>query len=508
MVYTETDGDGQTIQSETHYPYHIAAEEIARKQRRAHDSKYGGGSDEHDEDPADVSPFVSTIAVNYRHLQDFDSDLADAVEGEAVRFEPYLRRAAREFVLARHPELDSDGNGGASSDDRSRITTYFVAIHNMREVLPVRSLRTGTIGRLSSISGTVTRTSDVRPELLVGSFRCGKCGLVAPDVEQQYHLTRPTLCRNPRCQNRNPQEFTLEADGSEYVDWQRLRVQENADEIPPGSMPRTVDAVVRNEMVERAKAGDRVVLTGSLVVVPDGSALARAGEAARAGGGNPGARAGREAASGGGGGVRGLAALGVRELTYRTCFVAGCVMPSDVANRVRVRGNALAENEGYVHESWLFGIGNENDESPKTAQEVAMEFTEEEKAEIRRMKDMPNLYEEVSLKEWEMSAEYVMRRIESGRDMPRRLLCQKDQHYIPTSTTTTDLSLSSARKVNRPDNIRPHRGQEGHPPNAPWRGSQNDVRGHPPPRRHQPLHRGRSVHGQVAVPQVRPRLPP
>ena len=44
-----------------------------------------------------------------------------------------------------------------------------------------------------------------------------------------------------------------------------------------------------------AKAGDRVVLTGSLVVVPDGSALARAGEAAPASARGSNLRAGREA---------------------------------------------------------------------------------------------------------------------------------------------------------------------------------------------------------------------
>ena len=293
---------------------------------------------------------------------------------------------------------------------RSSITSYFVAIYNAQSVLPVRALRTGTIGRFTSVSGTVTRTSDVRPELLVGSFRCRKCGLVAPDVLQQYHLTRPPLCRNPRCQNRNPSEFHLEirsgggggegGGGSEFVDWQRLRLQENANEIPPGSMPRTIDVVVRNEMVERAKAGDRVVLTGSLVVIPDGSALARAGEAARASASNPRGRAGREEATVGGAGVRGLAALGVRELTYRTCFVACCVLPSDVAERVRKRGEENSREEGYVNESWLFGMGSGTSsgwggDNPKTAQEVVMEFTEEEKEEIRRMKGMPNLYDKV-----------------------------------------------------------------------------------------------------------------
>ena len=111
--------------------------------------------------------------------------------------------------------------------------------------------------------------------------------------------------------------------------------------MPAGSMHRTVDVVVRNEMVERVKAGDWVSLAGSLVVVPDGSALARAGEAVRAISSNDGrnkgggGRGGGEEATGGGGGVRGLAALGVKELTYRTCFVACAALPSDVAERVR-----------------------------------------------------------------------------------------------------------------------------------------------------------------------------
>ena len=387
-------------------PYLEQAHQIANRQMKGINVEI-----DDDDDDAEMSSFSSTISVNYRHLLSYDPDLAEAIETEYVRFEYYLRRAAKEFVLACHPELDRESLGGGSGNaPRSTVTSYFVAIYNAPSVLPVRALRTGTIGRFSSISGTVTRTSDVRPELLVGSFRCRKCGLVAPDVIQQYHLTRPPLCRNPRCQNRVSSEFHLEVTsggatedgsggGSEFVDWQRLRVQENADEIPPGSMPRTIDVIVRNEMVERAKAGDRIVLTGSLVVVPDGSALARAGEAARASENNPGGRSGREAATGGGGGVRGLAALGVRELTYRTCFVACCVLPSDVAERVRRRGEESSRDEGYINESCLFSMGTGSGsgiDTPKTAQEVAMEFTEEEKEEIRMMKGMSNLYSKLT----------------------------------------------------------------------------------------------------------------
>jgi DNA replication licensing factor MCM6 len=49
---------------------------------------------------------------------------------------------------------------------------------------------------------------------------------------------------------------------STFVDWQRLRVQENADEIPPGSMPRSIEVICRNDIVETAKAGDKVIFTG------------------------------------------------------------------------------------------------------------------------------------------------------------------------------------------------------------------------------------------------------
>lgn len=49
----------------------------------------------------------------------------------------------------------------------------------------------------------------------------------------------------------------------------QLRVQETSSEIPPGSLPRSVDVILRGDIVEMAKAGDTGVFTGCLVVVPD-----------------------------------------------------------------------------------------------------------------------------------------------------------------------------------------------------------------------------------------------
>ena len=323
--------------------------------------------EEEEDDDSPTSSFSNTLFVDFSHLMAEDVELAEAIQCDYVRFEPFLRKAVQTFFVEQHPTAEPP--------------LFFLALHNIPTVLTLRNLRTDRIGHLSAVAGTVTRTSEVRPELLVASFRCNKCGLLAEGIRQQYHYTRPTLCRNPRCKNTSPLHFTLEASSSEFVDWQKLRVQENSDEIPPGSMPRSLDLILRNEMVEMAKAGDKCVFTGSLVVLPDGSALARAGEAPRA----------LSNQSDTGGGVRGLAALGVKELTYRTCFVVSAVIPASDSPQSSAAGGSLAPQQ---QPAWQHAPQDSSAEP--TTEQVAMELTTEQREEIRQMCSTPNLYEQLA----------------------------------------------------------------------------------------------------------------
>ena len=61
-------------------------------------------------------------------------------------------------------------------------------------VYRLRELTTAEIGKLVSVTGVVTRTSEVRPELLQGTFRCLECGGVVKNVEQQFKYTEVSLC--------------------------------------------------------------------------------------------------------------------------------------------------------------------------------------------------------------------------------------------------------------------------------------------------------------------------
>ena len=182
-------------------------------------------------------------------------------------------------------------------------------------------MRTEKIGRLMSLSGTVTRSSEVKPELLFGTFICTDCGTIHAGIEQQFQYTEPQICKNPQCR-KGSKKFQLLVYKSVFVDWQRLRVQENADEIPPGSMPRCIDVICRNDVVEMAKAGDKVIFTGMIAVAQDTSGLARVGESTVKG-----KTTGR--GDNFGDGIQGLKKLGTREMTYRLFFSACAIQHFD-----------------------------------------------------------------------------------------------------------------------------------------------------------------------------------
>lgn len=57
----------------------------------------------------------------------------------------------------------------------------------------------------------------------------------------------------------------------------QVRIQETQAELPRGSIPRSLEIILRAEAVETAQAGDRCDFTGTLIVVPDVSQLSTPG---------------------------------------------------------------------------------------------------------------------------------------------------------------------------------------------------------------------------------------
>ncbi|KIM26411.1 hypothetical protein M408DRAFT_313523 [Serendipita vermifera MAFF 305830] len=314
---------------------------------------------------------ITTLYVDFSHLLDRDDVLARAISDQYYRFLPYLRRALLNLVREYDPiYFFVNATATATPSAGLQVREFHIAFYHLPLVSLIRSLRTDRIGTLLSISGTVTRTSEVRPELLFGTFTCVLCSGTVSDVEQQFKYTEPTLCPNPLCNNRY--DWDLDLENSKFTDWQKVRVQESANEIPTGSMPRSVDVIVRGEMVERAKAGDKCVFTGTFVVVPDVSQMGMPGVNAEM---QREARGGGNATAGTVQGVTGLKSLGVRDLLYKTAFLACMVNDADGrAGSTNIRG------DDYEDET----------EDPSAA--FAASLTEQELDELKAMVGSDYIY--------------------------------------------------------------------------------------------------------------------
>jgi len=57
-------------------------------------------------------------------------------------------------------------------------------------------LKTANLGKIMSIEGTVTRTTEVKPELSIGTFRCKMCETLTDGIEQQFKYTKPIKCKS------------------------------------------------------------------------------------------------------------------------------------------------------------------------------------------------------------------------------------------------------------------------------------------------------------------------
>ncbi|XP_070989505.1 zygotic DNA replication licensing factor mcm6-B-like [Oncorhynchus clarkii lewisi] len=254
-----------------------------------------------------IRPERNTLLVSYTDLEGFNQELATTIQEEFYRVYPFLCRAVRNFAR-------DHGNVPVNKE-------FYLAIQDLPTRHKIRELSSLRIGSLVRFSAQVVRTHPVHPELVSGTFLCLDCQGVCPDVPQQFKYAPPTVCRNPVCSNRA--RFHLDTHRSKFIDFQKVRIQETQAELPRGSIPRSLEVILRAEAVETAQAGDRCDITGSLIVVPDVSQLSTAGVRAETSS-RVGGRQGYENE-----GLRGLKALGVRELSYRLAFLACHVAPTN-----------------------------------------------------------------------------------------------------------------------------------------------------------------------------------
>jgi replicative DNA helicase Mcm len=113
---------------------------------------------------------------------------------------------------------------------------------------------------MTSVSGMVVRSSEVKPLAKEITYKCSN--------DHEFHITLekgmtvPPLYRcgvDPKCTSK---DFTIQPDKSRFIDFQIARLQELPEDLPPGQLPHYVDVTIKQDLVDNARPGDRIILTG------------------------------------------------------------------------------------------------------------------------------------------------------------------------------------------------------------------------------------------------------
>nr|KJB69787.1 hypothetical protein B456_011G042400 [Gossypium raimondii] len=137
-----------------------------------------------------------------------------------------------------------------------------------RRVTP-RDLLSEFIGSMVCVVGIVTKCSLVRPKVVKSVHFCPATENFT--VREYRDITSnnglPTGSVYPT-RDENGNLLVTEYGLCQYKDHQTLSIQEVPENAAPGQLPRTVDVIVEDDLVDSCKPGDRVAIVGLYKALP------------------------------------------------------------------------------------------------------------------------------------------------------------------------------------------------------------------------------------------------
>ena len=188
-------------------------------------------------------------------LKSFDASLYTRLVNYPVEMIPICDEAAQHVANALFPGAQ-DWSAGL------KTRTFNLAQDENR----LRDLDPMDIDKLISVRGMVTRCSPVIPDLKAGFFACTTCGSSQTAAVDRGAIAEPQLCTNRECQA--GRSMCLLHNRSWFVDKQLVRLQEAPEHVPEGETPQTVSMCTWDQLVDVAKPGDRVEVTGIFRAMP------------------------------------------------------------------------------------------------------------------------------------------------------------------------------------------------------------------------------------------------
>ena len=130
--------------------------------------------------------------------------------------------------------------------------------------LIIRKIRSNHLGKFYAIDGLVKKRTEVRPKLQVGAFQCSKCGAVIRVEQEEEILKDPSECYEDQGGCGRVSSFKLLTSMSEFIDSQKIEIQENPEGLRGGAQPEKISVYLEDDLVGEIAPGDRVLVNGIL----------------------------------------------------------------------------------------------------------------------------------------------------------------------------------------------------------------------------------------------------
>ena len=198
-----------------------------------------------------------SLVIDFIDLLSYDEELATTLLERPREVLELASDAIKQVVKVEDPDY-------AKTVDR-----FHARIRGLPEthLIPLRNIRAVHLNRLIGIEGIVTRMSVVKQQLVNAVFRCKDCGSEIEVPQDDSALRKPTVC--PTCGKTPKGGFELVHEKSRFIDWQKFILQEKPEDLPPGQLPRSIEVIVKDDLVDYARPGDRAVVTGILLVAKE-----------------------------------------------------------------------------------------------------------------------------------------------------------------------------------------------------------------------------------------------
>lgn len=189
----------------------------------------------------------ASLEVSYAHLSETKAALSYFLANEPTEVLKVFDQVALDVTLFHYPQYHDIHN------------EIHVRITDVPIIYTLRQLRQSHLNCLVRVSGVVTRRTGVFPQLKYVMFLCQKCGVTLGPFQQESNVeVKISFCQN--CQSRGP--FTVNSEKTVYRNYQKLTLQESPGSVPAGRLPRQREVVLLADLIDTAKPGDEIEITG------------------------------------------------------------------------------------------------------------------------------------------------------------------------------------------------------------------------------------------------------